>query len=178
MRTGLLVAGGCLGLLTGALVLSHVISTPDPVKLEELPAPTVTAVVPVAPPPPVVQRAVAPPPPPPEGMQRPEFDAADATLANPNASNGSVRDALGLFQRCVQYEPTNKRCVASLQTAQARAAALPPDPVPPPTLEEPKFRAVSETLNRKRDLTRLRALPLSKNNAPMPERLKIKLEDQ
>jgi hypothetical protein len=177
MRAGLFVAGGCLGLLAGALVLSHHISTPEPVTLAEPLAPAPAVAAPVAAPPVVVNRAPPPPPPPPEGLQRPEFDAADATLANPNASNGSVRDALGLFQRCVQYEPANKRCVASLQTAQARAAALPPDPEPV-VVDDPKFRAVGETLNRKRDLARLRTLPSLKNTAQIPERMKVKLEEK
>lgn len=164
-----------MGLLAGALLLSHFISTPEPVTLVEPAAPPVPTVAPVAPAPKVVERAA---PPTPTGMQLPEFDAADAVLANPNASNDSVRDALGLFQRCVQYEPANTRCVKSLQQAQTRVAALPPDPAPPQLVaDDQKFRAVGETLNRKRDLTRLRTMPTLKTN-PLPERMKLKLEEK
>ncbi len=179
MRTALLVTGGCVGLLAGALLLSHVISTPDPVVLEDLtPPPPMVAPAPVVAPKPVVVERAAPPPPPPE-LQRPEFDAADAELANANASASSLRDAYGLFQRCVRYEPSNARCTASLQRAQARVAALPPEPPPaPPALvaQEQKLRADNEIVQ-KRELSKLRTLPALKGGQLM-DRIKMKKEAQ
>lgn len=181
MRTALFIAGGCVGMLAGALLLSHVISTPDPVVLEDLtpPAPVAVPEPVVAPRPMVVERAAPPPPPPAQEMQRPEFDAADAVLANANASASSVRDAYGLFQRCVQYEPSNARCTASLQRAQARVAALPPE-LPPPTpalvAQEQKMRMDSEIVQ-KRELAKMRTLPALKGGQLM-DRFKMKKEAQ
>jgi len=165
-------------MLAGALLLSHVISTPDPVVIEDLaPPPPVVMPAPVVAPKPVVVERAAPPPP--AEMQRPEFDAADEVLANSNASASSLHDAYGLFQRCVQYEPSNTRCAASLQRAQARVAALPPEPPPAlPALlaQEQKLRMDTEIIQ-KRELSKTRMLPALKGGQLM-DRFKMKKEAQ
>jgi len=175
MRTPLFIAGGCVGLLVGAMLLSHVISTPDPVVIEDLAPPPPMQPVPapvVAPQPVIVERAA---PPPPQQMQRPEFDDADEVLANVKASAASLRDAYGLFQRCLQYEPSNTRCAASLQKAQARVAALPPEPPPalPALIAKEQKPRVDTEIVQKRELSKLRTLPALKGGQLM-DRIKMR----
>ncbi len=158
MKPALFVAAGCGLVLVGAVWAGHVISTPDGVPAWEPPPPAIAAMQPPAPPrprpPPIVRdESLAPrrDAPPRRELNaargdRPEFDSADRDLANANASNDSIRAAYGLFERCVKYEPENKRCQESLALAGKRQASMPPDPV------RPKEISVKEPLREHRSL--------------------------